>query len=341
MKKLSSLSGFLMMVVIFISSCKSEDPLVPVPEEPKPTAVFAFEQVSEDDPFTFKFTNSSQNFKEVRWEFGDDSSSLEASPTHTFLRTGVFRVKLLSLNSQGYWAQKEEVIEIHADDIMEIGTTRKGDGTLDLSANADFAIESLAWYKGEGTAAELVHEGPVANISVEQGQFQPYTLRAKTPKGSEITISRLLTDIGVVTDITSQGNLIVSRDNGGPQGNEGSLKLVDNNPNSKFLLFDFADPVWFRLEYFEPRVAGAYTFTSANDAEGRDPKNWTIEGSNDGVNWTVLDRRTDEMFTARFQTRTFMFDNTVPYLHYRVHLTAVRSGGLFQLAEWRLLQLPQ
>lgn len=341
MKKLSSLLGFLMMVVVFISSCKSEDPPAPVPEEPKPTAVFSFEQVSDDDPFTYKFTNTSQNFKEVRWEFGDDSSSLEASPTHTFLRTGTFRVKLLSQNSQGYWAQKEEVIEIDPNEIMGIATDRKGDGTLDLSVTADFTIESIAWYKGTGTAAQLVNEGATANIAVEQGQFQAYTLRARTPKGSEITISRLLTDIGVVTDITAQGNLIVSRDNGGPQGNEGSLKLVDNNPNTKFLLFNFADPVWFRLEYFVPRIAGAYTFTSANDAEGRDPKNWTIEGSNDGINWTVLDRRTDEMFTARFQTRTFMFDNSEPYFQYRVNLTAVRSGTLFQMAEWRLLQLPQ
>jgi len=341
MKKLSSLLGLLMMVGLLISSCKSEDPPAPVPDEPKPTAVFTFEQVSEDDPFTYKFTNSSENFKEVRWEFGDDSSSLEPSPTHTFLRTGTFRVKLLSQNGQGYWAQKEQVIEIHADSIVEIGATPKGDGSLDLNVNADFAIETVSWYKGTGTAAELVEEGPIANIAVEQGQFQAYTLRARTPKGSEITISRLLTDIGVVTDITAQGNLVVSRDNGGPQGGEGSLKLVDNNPNSKFLLFDFGDPVWFKLDYFVPRIAGAYTFTSANDAEGRDPKNWTIEGSNDGVNWTVLDTRTDEMFTERFQTRTFLFDNSEPYLQYRVHLTAVRSGGLFQLAEWRLLQLPQ
>lgn len=256
------------MIVLLMSSCKSEDPPIPVPEEPKPTAVFTFEQVDDDDPFTYSFTNNSTNFKEVRWEFGDDSSSLEVSPIHTFLKTGTFRVKLLAQDDQGYWAQKETVIEILPDSIMDIDATALPNGTLNLDFKADFEVESLYWYKGSGTDAELVHEGTTANIAVETGQFQAYTLRVKTPKGSQATVSRLLTDIGVVTDITNQGNLTVSRDNGGPEADEGSLKLVDNNPNSKFLQFDFVGDLWCQLEYFVPKIAGAYTFTSANDAEG-------------------------------------------------------------------------
>ena len=342
MKNINSLIGVFGVFILIFSACKSEDIAVPVQEEPKPTAVFTIKQVDADDPFTFAFTNQSANFKEVRWEFGDDSSSLEISPTHTFLKTGTFRVKLLSQNGDGYWAQKETLVKISPDSIMAIEAKRVGNGTLDLSFLSNVKVDSLFWYRGIGTGAVLFATGDKANIAVATGKFQDYTLRVKTPKGSIATISRLLTDIGIVKDITNQGNLTVSRDNnGGPQANEGSLKLVDNNPNSKFLQFDYKGDLWLQLEYYEPQIAGSYTFTSANDASGRDPKNWTVQGSNNGTTWTTLDTRTDQVFESRFLTKTFIFPNTTPYLFYRINVTAVGSGTLFQMAEWRLLQLPQ
>lgn len=341
MKNRNCFFGLFILIGIFIQACKSEDPPVPEPELPKPTAAFTFTQVDEDDPFTFKFENISENYEIVRWEFGDDSSSLEVSPTHTFLKTGEFRVKMNSQNSQGYWAQKEVVIDISPDSVLIINTEPVGDGTLNLSLSSNLETDSLFWYKGIGSAAELIHKGPVANIQVESGQFQDYTLRIKTPKGSIAEVSKLLTDIGIVRDVTNFGNLSVSRDNGGgPEAGEGSLKLIDNNINSKFLQFDYAGDLWFQLEYFQPQVIGAYTFTSANDASGRDPKNWTLQASKDGNEWVVLDTRTDQVFESRFQTNIFTFDNSEPYLFYRIYVTAVGSGTLFQMAEWRVLQLP-
>ncbi|MFB5946839.1 PKD domain-containing protein [Albibacterium profundi] len=338
-------SSFLMLFVllgVLFQGCKSEDPPVPEPEVPKPTAAFTFEQVEESDPFTFHFENQSKDYEIVRWEFGDDSSSLDVSPTHTFLKTGEFTVKMNTQNSQGYWAQKEVVIDISPDSVLIINTELQEDGSLNLSLSSNIETDSLFWYKGIGTAAELIHQGPVANIEVASGQFQDYTLRVKTPKGSIAEISKLLTDIGIVRDVTDAGNLSVSRDNnGGPEAGEGSLKLVDNNTNTKFLQFDYVGDLWYQLEYFQPQVIGAYTFTSANDAQQRDPKNWTLQASNDGEEWVVLDTRTDEVFEDRFMTRIFTFDNTEAYLFYRVYVTEVGSGGLFQLAEWRMLQLPQ
>ncbi|CAN1285477.1 Peptide-N(4)-(N-acetyl-beta-glucosaminyl)asparagine amidase [Linum perenne] len=50
----------------------------------------------------------------------------------------------------------------------------------------------------------------------------------------------------------------------------------------------------------------AYEITSANDAPERDPKDWIVEGSDDGgSNWHILDRRTSELFEDRFQCRSF------------------------------------
>lgn len=329
---------------IMLNGCKKNDNGPPSePEEPKPTADFTMEQVADDDPFSFSFSNAGTNFQLVRWEFGDDSVSLDQSPTHTFLRTGNFRVTLRNENNQGYWAEKETVIQIVPDSLIEVVAIPASGGTLDLRVDAKMAIDSLFWYKGENSTTELISHANNVNVAVQTGQFQDYTLRVKTPNGSFAEITRLLTDLGIVRDLTDDhGIFSVSRDNDGGQfAGEGSLKLIDNSTDTKFLQFNFSGDLWWQLEYFDPVVLGAYTFTSANDASGRDPKNWKLEGSQDGTNWSLLDEQTDQVFEDRFFTKTYIFENSTAYRFYRVSVTSVVEGGLFQLAEFRVLQLPQ
>lgn len=341
-RKLFAGFGLLGAMALVFAACDSEEIPQPLPDEPKPTAAFTFEQHSDDDPFTYSFTNGATNFKEVRWEFGDDSSSLEVSPLHTFLYTGDFRVTLRAENGQGFWAQRETVISIKPEDVFNLVATPAAGGTLDLSVASGAAIESINWYKGTGTGAEFIASGDEINIEVASGQFQEYTIRVETPNGSQAEVSHLLTDLGIVRDVTADGNLSVSRDNsGGMHAGEGSLKLTDNNINSKFLQFDYSGDLWFELEFYQPVVLGGYTFTSANDASQRDPRNWRLEATNDGITWDVLDTRNDETFATRFLTRTFIFDNSQAYTRYRVYVTAVGDGTLFQMAEWRVLSLPQ
>ena len=139
-------------------------------------------------------------------------------------------------------------------------------------------------------------------------------------------------------DVTSQGTLRVSNENGGGSGaGEGSPKLVDNNTNTKYL-YNYVPTSWFELKFPTAVAVGAYTFTSANDASGRDPKNWTLQGSNDGTNWTVVDTRVDESFAARFQTKRYEIATPQAFTTYRVYVTANNGEGLFQMAEWRLFR---
>jgi hypothetical protein len=116
---------------------------------------------------------------------------------------------------------------------------------------------------------------------------------------------------------------------------------VDNQINTKFLLFDFAG-VWAQLEFDTAQITGAYTITSANDAPGRDPKAWQLLGSNDGANWKVLDAQTNQSFSARFQTKKYYFSDKTAYKYYRLQIqeTADGPGSLMQLAEWRLIRTP-
>jgi hypothetical protein len=141
-------------------------------------------------------------------------------------------------------------------------------------------------------------------------------------------------------DVTALGTLTVSNENpGGSGAGEGSLKLVDNDIATKYLYFGFDPNGWFQLQFTSPVAVGAYTFTSANDASGRDPKNWTLSGSNNGTTWTTIDTRTNELFAARAQTNRYEIAG-IPqaYTYYKVFLTANNGSTIFQMAEWRLIK---
>lgn len=130
---------------------------------------------------------------------------------------------------------------------------------------------------------------------------------------------------------------------GGSTANEGSRKVIDNDLTTKFLINPF-DPTFFiELDYDIAQRLDAYTLTSANDADGRDPKDWTIKGSNDSTTWVTLDTRTGEMFDARQKTQRYDFTNKDTYKYYRLAITSTKNGtsGLFQLAEWRVISKPQ
>ncbi|GAA4313044.1 BT_3987 domain-containing protein [Compostibacter hankyongensis] len=142
----------------------------------------------------------------------------------------------------------------------------------------------------------------------------------------------------IETDITNQGTYTVQFENT-TNANESSPKLVDNDINTKFLLFDFTS-AWMQLQFATPQTTGVYTMTSGNDSPGRDPKDWQLLGSNDGLHWTVIDDQKGQTFSDRKQTKRYIIDNTVAFSYYRLNIQKNNGDGLFQLSEWRLLKRP-
>ncbi|MBE8712272.1 hypothetical protein C4F49_01080 [Sphingobacterium sp. KB22] len=314
--------------------------------EPKPSAAFSYSVPSEADPFTISFKNESKNFSISRWSFADDSTSSDASPTHTFLGTGTYNVKLFVLNGEDYWAQREEVIKIIPSQLVNLEAQKNGDGSLTLKYTTKMTVGETIWQRRiSSTATEVVSNDATTKVVVPPGTFQSFILNVITPKGSLTQIPVMLTDVGVVKDITNfDNNFTVSKENNsGKESGEGSLKVIDNNIDSKFFVGDLVSPgiVWLQFEYFEPQVVRAYTMTSGNDADARDPKDWKMLGSQDGVTWVDLDVKTAQPpFPGRKLSQTYLFSNSVAYKYYRLSITSLQSGTAFQLGELRLLQIP-
>ncbi|KAL8166642.1 hypothetical protein V2J09_008141 [Rumex salicifolius] len=72
----------------------------------------------------------------------------------------------------------------------------------------------------------------------------------------------------------------------------------------------------------------AYEIMSANDVPERDPKDWVVEGSEDGIsNWLILDKQTNQMFDGRFQRKIYIIEsNGILSNIFRFKFLSVRDG---------------
>ncbi|MGG7463969.1 GH92 family glycosyl hydrolase [Plantibacter sp. YIM 135347] len=114
--------------------------------------------------------------------------------------------------------------------------------------------------------------------------------------------------------------------------NEVAANLADGNVNSKWLAFASAGWVAYHLK--TPQVVRGYSLTSADDAPGRDPRNFQIEGSTNGTDWVAIDAQTDQSFSDRKTTKSYTAANETAYPWYRLNVLAIGSGNIVQLADW-------
>src|SRR5215218_7338046 len=119
-------------------------------------------------------------------------------------------------------------------------------------------------------------------------------------------------------------------------GGEVKENAVDGSPDSKWLTFHPTG--WLSVELAEPVAVTTYALTSANDAPERDPRDWTLQGSDDGSSWTTIDAQTGQSFSERFQTKQYEIDpgKVAGYRFYKLDITANGSGNIIQLAELQL-----
>lgn len=138
------------------------------------------------------------------------------------------------------------------------------------------------------------------------------------------------------------------------ESGESFYNLFDNNTGSKWCQGGYGegssvdDALWWVVfKTSSPIAVDGYTFTTANDADGRDPKSWKLYGSNsesqperqDG-SWVEIDSKTGQSFpTNRFEDVHFNVDNSTgtAYKYFKLEITSVRNGGdMTQISEFKL-----
>ncbi len=128
-------------------------------------------------------------------------------------------------------------------------------------------------------------------------------------------------------------------------GTEGADKAFDGLATTKWYnggtAPTVAAPVWLGYDFGAGNAwaIARYDITSASDVQGRDPKDWTVQGSNDGSTWTNVDTRSGEVFATRAQTKQYLVNSQARFRYYRLYITSNYGGSSYgvQLAELTLL----
>lgn len=169
--------------------------------------------------------------------------------------------------------------------------------------------------------------------SFEKGDPQPTWMNTveSTPDGKKKAsgIDGNIHYNGIQGDITNEVVSVHANYNNPPS--EIDSNLIDRNAQTKWLGFNPTAEITMKLS--KPEAVVKYAFTSANDHPGRDPRDWTLYGSNDGQSWTKLDTQSGVTFDQRFQRKIFKFSNTGKYQYYRFDITKNSGEDITQLAE--------
>lgn len=126
---------FFLAFLTFASSCKKDEA----------EAISGFSYKADENNFLLiNFTNASQNFASLSWDFGDGATSTEENPSHTYASAGSYTVKLSATGKGGDIDISSQIIEV-ADTDAELtkiaGTSSKTWKLLRVTTNGRYPME--------------------------------------------------------------------------------------------------------------------------------------------------------------------------------------------------------
>ncbi|WP_079153670.1 SMI1/KNR4 family protein [Streptomyces malaysiensis] len=222
------------------------------------------------------------------------------------------------------------------------GHRRAADGTLTEYRGAlegrsplrDSALEEVMhrFRTVEGGGAGGRHLGQELRLLIEDGGPPVERVIWGDPAGHSGTVSLLAAEPGPEAEVTD----LVTRVRAHSEFTEAGEVAENLLHDSWHKWLGHGDSAWLEFTLRRPAAVGHYVLTSANDVPGRDPRDWTFKGSNDGEHWVDLDFRIEESFAHRHQPRGFTFPARTAYRHYRLEITRNAGEDQIQLSQVRL-----
>jgi hypothetical protein len=120
---------------------------------------------------------------------------------------------------------------------------------------------------------------------------------------------------------------------------ETAQQVIDQDPMTKFLDFNIEDGMGFEVDLGmgNAEIATSMAFVTANDAPERDPTNYEIFGSNDGMAYTSIATGMIPCVSDRFLGRIFTIPNSTAYSIYRINFTGTcNTSTIIQVADVQL-----
>lgn len=290
-------AGALLCCLATVVSCKkTADVVVVDPVTINSISDFEFVQ-DPTDVFKYTFKNLSSKYKKVEWRFGDDTLTTEINPTHIYSATGKFSVILRTFSETGGTSQKLIDINIKPDSVMKITTEKTGvPNQIRFGLTTKAPVASVLWtFNDTKPAVTSTDLHPVRTYV--PGAFNTVTVQITTTMGSVATLTtNNATTEGLMQEITQARESYTTSADNVLNTAENSPKLLDGNIDTKYTMGGkdgrlFTYPLIITLNYATAQAVKSYCIGSSNDNPPRDPKTWSVQGSNDGVTWETLDTR--------------------------------------------------
>ena len=150
---------------------------------------------------------------------------------------------------------------------------------------------------------------PTRTASYTYYRWQITQSKTTPPNSDCVQAAEFVFQIGGVDQ--SMAGVTVTNPNGNNPIGETPPNLVDNNLTTKALDLNFVsngNVTNFIFQFSSAKSFNGYRWATANDEESRDPKSWTIAGSNNGTTWTTLS--TVSNFTATVARNTWQTPQT-------------------------------
>ena len=139
-------------------------------------------------------------------------------------------------------------------------------------------------------------------------RWQITETKTTPPDANAVQASEFVFQINGVDQ--SMAGVTVTNPSGSNPSGETPSNLVDNNLTTKVVDINFVTNGLsnFIFQFGSAKSFNGYRWATANDFESRDPKSWTIAGSNNGTTWTTLS--TVSNFTATVARDTYQTPQT-------------------------------
>ncbi len=166
-----------------------------------------------------------------------------------------------------------------------------------------------------------------------------------------LIVSAFLAAPAFAIPILAPGDFIIAVDadglvsNSSYPGNEAPPNVLDGNPATKYLNFAGSGSGFIVTPNFGTSLVQSFTLTTANDAEGRDPLDWQLYGTNDPItsadnstglaeNWTLIDAGTVALPAARLTVGPVVTVNSMSlYSSYQMIYPTLKGSNLMQVAD--------
>lgn len=97
-------------------------------------------------------------------------------------------------------------------------------------------------------------------------------------------------------------------------------------------------PGWIKYAFLTPKTVCGYSLRPRPDSNNRHPRNWKLQGSEDGYFWVDLDTQTNQSWSGVAENKRYYFiTNSKPFAAYRLYdIYDTTDNNYFTVCDWQL-----